>query len=257
MLNKIHNEKYLYLTILVLIIIIIILFILPYFHPTYKIEDRVGNIKKQQKQASATIQGWIRVEGTNIDYPVVDGNTMEEDNYDYTWMRYETDHIQNRIAILGHNLLNVSHHPLITDPHHTRFEQLLSFVYTDFAKQNQFIQFTIGNDNYLYRIYAIYFTNEHDNALNLEKKDMKEYIKKAKEKSYFDFGVNVNSNDKLITLITCTRFFGNRNDYEFKVEGRLVRKLEKIDNKRVKETKQYKDIKQTLEEGEKNEETKA
>lgn len=225
-----------------------------YFFPYYKIEDKTSLIEKSKKEMTETVIGWIKVQGTDIDYPIIDSNTKSSnvDDFEYAWMNYSTDKIENRMAIFGHNIQNVSSLPLIRYPKHTRFEQLLGFVYKDYAEENQYIQLTIGEKEYLYRIYAVYFIEEVDKGLNMSREELKEYSKKAKENSYYDYDVDVSEKDPLITLLTCTRFFGPTTDYEFKVEGRLVRQFEKVDKKKITETEKYKEIKDTLEEGEKN-----
>lgn len=245
--------KVIKVVVIISLLIIATLEIKAYLFPFYKKETRISNIKEKKQDNTEDVLGWIRVQGTNIDYPIIKKTHLEdESSYNYTWMRYHTESIQNRMAIFGHNIQNVSRYPLIGNKNHTRFEQLLSFVYTDFAKENQYIQLTIGKHDYLYRIYAVYFIKETDTGNNLLKKDLASYIKKAKANSYFDFDVDVNENDKLLTLITCTRFFGPTTDYEFKLEGRLVRKFEKVKQNKVTETKQYQEIKKILKEGEKN-----
>ena len=63
----------------------------------------------------------------------------------------------------------------------------------------------------------------------MTKKQVLNYAKEAKKNSYYDFDVDIDSNDKLITLTTCTRFFG-MNYVSIVVDGRLVREGEKVKN---------------------------
>ncbi len=215
--------------------------------PYYKVESR----SVQQQEYSAPVVGWIRVQGTNIDYPIVVGNDAGGSLADYTWMQYDpSDTLPNRLAIFGHNIQNVSSHPLISNPEHSRFEQLMGFVYTEFAKKNQYIQVSFGEKDYLYRIYAVEFVKENDAGASLPKQDLKDYIQSAKEQSYYDYDVKVSEDDPLLTLITCTRFFGPTTEYEFKVEARLVRPHEKVVQGALKETDAYQEIKKILKEGE-------
>ena len=72
------------------------------------------------------------------------------------------------------------------------------------------------------------------------------YIKKVKKNSYFDLNVSVDTNDKLLTLVTCTRFFGDNTDYSFVVDARMVRKNELISNYSLKEQKNYDKIKEIM-----------
>lgn len=225
-----------------------------YLFPYYKIEGRVSYVKEKISETAGNVLGWIRVQGTNIDYPIVDVTTKNKSNegYDYAWMNDPVNYLTDHIEVLGHNIQNVSSYPLIANPNHIRFEQLLGFVYIDFAKANQYIQLTIGDKDYLYRIYSVAFVRAEDKESTLEADQMESYINQAKKDSYFDFNVDVSKDDKLLTLITCTRFFGPTTEYEFKVEGRLVRKFEKVVKNEVKEKDEYQEIKQILKEGEEN-----
>lgn len=226
-----------------------------FFFPYYKVEKRSKEVIAKQKEGQERVIGWIRVQGTNIDYPIMDATAIETNDitYDYTWMRYHTTKVEHRMAIFGHNIQNVSSKPLMNEKTHRRFEQLMGFLYTNFSKENQYIQLTINGKDYLYRIYAVYLTDEEDLGNNLLKSQKEEYIKKAQAKSYFDFEIPVTKDDPLITLITCTRFFGFSTNNQFKVEGRMVRPLEKVGKQKIKETKNYEKIKTRWEEGDQNE----
>lgn len=65
--------------------------------------------------------------------------------------------------------------------------------------------------------------------------------------------VDVNSGDLLLTLFTCTRFYGFTNDYSFRVDARKLRKGERTTLAEVKTNDNYKVIKDRMEEGEEDE----
>lgn len=212
----------------------------------YTISTRVSNVTKMNKDYEE-VTGWLKVQGTNIDYPVVQFSKLEEEpEYDYLWKNTDDKKLEDKVTIVGHNIRNVSAKPLITDKEHTRFEQLMSFVNYDFAKENEYIQYTIGGKNYLYKIYAVTFSTEADENADLtftSTEHKKEYIEKVKKNSLFDYKIEVDEKDKLISLVTCTRMFGYDNaNVKFKVEGRLVREKESIKKYKVSTSKQYNDI---------------
>lgn len=225
----------------------------------YKIESRSEDILKyQEKQNNYSVEGWLRVQGTNIDYPVIyTSNTLELNNIveDFVWRLEEDENLLDRTVILGHNIRNVSSNPLITDKEHTRFEQLMSLVYYDFAKENQFIQYTKNGKDYIYKIFSVSFINDYDLRYSgyLSKNDLKEYIKQAIEDSYFKYDVEVDENDKIITLVTCTRFFSGNTSYQFKVEGKLLDEEEKLKLSKVTINDNYKEIEAIMKGGEVNE----
>lgn len=252
--KKIKHKKQLIILLFVLIICVILLIILK---PYYKIESRVNQVNEfSEKNSSSKPLGWLRVQGTNIDFPIMYYNNVDDisdPTYDLGWSYEENKKIVNRTVILSHNMRNVSSQPLIGNKDHARFEQLMAYIYYDFVKENKYIQYTINNKNYLFKIYGISLQKEEDLSLeNLNQNEMNDYIEYTKEKSYFNFDIDVNKNDKLITLITCTRFFGD-SDYSFVVDGRLLRKHERINNYKVEESNNYNKIKKILKGDDKNE----
>lgn len=189
--------------------------------------------------------GWIRVQGTNIDYPII-YETVDAYNsgQPYTWTYHVPDQDETRMVILGHNVQNVSYDPIITDPTHKDFEQLMSFAKYDFAKDNFYIQISIpGEGEALYKIYAVSFRAYTDDTTDYYKKEdkeeLKKYIEEARNKSIYDYDVDVNENDDLIALVTCTRYFGYDGETQFRVDARRVREDEKIVSYDVATTENY------------------
>jgi len=214
--------------------------------PVYEIEDRLDRLDQVYLDTQVPI-GWVRVQGTNIDYPLVyESETVYESGEDYLWTVYVPNgEGENRLAIYGHNWKNVSSNPLIVDPNQTRFEQLMSFTDYDFAKENQYVQITINGQNELYKIYAVGFvTTEEDTGYYTENtEEVENYAAAAKENSLFDYDVDVLGTDKIVSLITCTRFFGLDGPTQFRVDVRKVRDDEKITKSKVTTTDNYDIIK--------------
>lgn len=147
--------------------------------------------------------------------------------HDFLWNEVKSDELLNQVTVSGHNILNLSTNPLITNKNHKRFEQLMSFVYLDFVKDNKYVQYTVNGKDYLYKIFSVSFPERSDiekfTRENLSKKEMREYLDKSIDESIFDFDIDVNEGDKILSLVTCTRMFGHYNDIEFRVDARLVR----------------------------------
>lgn len=229
-------------------IICIIVLIGALLHKYYPIKDRVKNIEKYSKFSSKPV-GWLRVQGTNIDMPIVYHESdvdLTNPEYDLGWTYSKYKTLPNRMVVVSHNVLNVSSTPIIGDKNHRRFEQLMSYVYYDFVKENKYVQYTTKGKNYLYKIYAISFQKENDVYLeDMKQKDISIYASQQKQQSYFNFKVDVKDDDKLITLITCTRFFGNA-DYSFVVDARKVRNGESVRNYSVYKNTNYNKIEKKL-----------
>lgn len=229
---------------------------------SYKIDSRVENIKKAKAKDTEnyTTIGWVRVQGTKIDTPVIgfheENSTVPVELGDYVWNFDDSEKFYNKINIMGHNIMNLSSSPLIGKEYFTRFDDLMAFVYYDFAKDNQYIQYTVDGKDYLYKIFSVEFEQTYKLELyhngTHTKKEIKELIKSYQERSFYKYDVDVNENDKLISLMTCTRFYGTKEYITFMVNARLIRKNEKVKNYPVEEKKEYKEIKKILKGADKN-----
>ena len=259
-------EKNIILCILIILLVILVFLFGFYIFKTIKsknsdgfvVESRTENIKNSPDKSNLTIKtvGWLRIQGTNIDYPVyfsLSYNFQYLADEDFTWTYGDFDSLNNIVYISGHNIKNLSQHPLIADEKHSRFEQLMSFTYYDFAKENQFIQYTFNGKDYVYRIFSVSYVPAVDidsyNNISYSKENLKLYIDDVSDASMFKYDVDVNENDKLISLDTCTRMMGNHSTYHFRVVGRLLREDESITNATVTEKSNYEEIKTKLEGG--------
>lgn len=224
---------------------------------TFKTVDRVKNIKKEKKKEKdangyATI-GWLRVQGTKIDTPIIRYDSIESmDNVnkdDYLWNEYPEEKIQKRVNIQGHNVLNLSKNPEVGLDYFTRFEDLMSFVYLDFAKENQYIQYTVDGKNYLYQIFAVYFDEIYNldlyNPDEYKDEEVADFIQRSLDKSLYKYDVEVNKDEKVISLITCTRMYGN-DKKQFLVVGKMIDSDSKTTNYDVKESSNYKEVKNLM-----------
>lgn len=242
--------KFLIILLLVILVLFIGLFIfykmLANKNVYYKVDSRVKIAEKTKIEDSNTV-GWIRVQGTNIDYPIIEETDgAYYSGIDYIWRANVYVPNENRVAIYGHNILNVSSSPLINASGHKRFEPLMGFVYEDFAKENLYIQYTHDGKDYLYKIYAVSFlyANEENGKSINDSNEIEKYIKNARDNSIYDYDVDVNSDDNLISLITCTRYFGLNGKTTFRVDAREVRKNENIKSYSVEINQNYDIIKQ-------------
>lgn len=223
----------------------------------FKMESRVEKVldtEVSEKSSFKTI-GWLRIEGTNIDYPIVQSEERASDFpvelESYAWSLNFDDKFHNMINIMGHNIYNLSSTPKLHSSKFKRLEELMSFVYYDFAKDNRYMQLTIDGKDYIYKIFSVNFiasadTNSFPVVDDYSKEELKTQIDYYKKDSLYKYDVDVNEDDSLISVVTCTRFFGNEQNYDFFVNGRLLRDGEEIDNYKVTTTKNYKNIEKKL-----------
>ena len=230
---------------------------------TFTIESRVKAIAKEQKKEKNLEYGtiaWLRVSGTNIDTPVISYDKITAldnvDKIDYVWNSNNQEKIFNQVAISGHNILNLSSKPLIGKEYFSRFDDLMAFVYEDFVAENKYIQYTVGGEDYVYKIFGVFFDRTYNIDLITEKdyteEEMKIYLEQIKELNIYDFDIDVDETDKLITLTTCTRMFGQFDKRQLVVVGRQLRENEKMNNYESKANKNYEEIRKIVEGDETN-----
>ncbi len=191
--------------------------------------------------------GWLQVQGTHIDVPVLDSESsseLESIDYSYSWMSPNYNTGENRPVIMGHNILNVSNEPILPNGELENFEEMMAFTYFGFAKDNLYLQYTTDNSDDIYLIYATgFYDYYYDEAESLKsKKDVEKYIKNARKNSIYDYNVDVNGDDEIITIKTCTRYFGKDEKQQFVIDARKLRKDEDTVKYKVEINKNFKKL---------------
>ena len=167
---------------------------------------------------------WIKVNNTNIDFPVVKSNDNEfylkhNFNKEYNsagWIfadfRNRFDNTDKNIIIYGHNRRNGS-----------MFSSLKNVTeeswYTN--QNNLIIPFYTVKGSYNYQVFSIYtiLAQDFDNSVSFPtEQDFQNYIDKVSSKSIHDFGVEVTPNDSLLTIYTC----GNNTKYRIIVHAKKI-----------------------------------
>jgi hypothetical protein len=251
--------KKIWLIIIPIVIIILLYFLFPW-KEDYKVVNRSKKIveaKQKNNEYGYTI-GWLKIYDSYIDLPVINITPTEkgfDDAYvnleSYAWNMGKTKKFTNRITILGHNILNLSNQPIVGDKDYKRFEDLVNYVYLDFASDHEYIQYTIDDETKVYKVYAVYFTGDLDemfySSSDVSRKVRGDLETTQLKNSIYDFNVDVNDNDNILMLNTCTRFFGVHSySNNLVVAAREVRKGEKFNKYRVIENKNYKEVKNRM-----------
>ena len=177
--------------------------------------EKVLKVKELRKE-NQDIVGWLEIENTNINYPVLQGKDNEyymSHNYkkqkskngaifldkDYDW-----NIKSNNLLIYGHNLNNG-----------TMFQELLKYEKESFYKEHQIINFITEKEEANYEIISViktrvYYKNEK-NAFRYyffintkSEKEYNEFITNAKKESLYETNKTANYGDELITLSTCS-----------------------------------------------------
>jgi len=164
---------------------------------------------REIKSVNSQVVAWIMVDGTSVNYPIV-----QTDNNDYylnhditggpkasgwTFMDYrnETDLSDSNTIFYGHNLLNK-----------TAFGSL-SNVFTDkwFNNSNHYIVVRTESVRHVYQVFSCYYIDPEVYYLQTNfynNNDYQEFLNTLSSRSKYNFNVPVGTNDKIITLSTCT-----------------------------------------------------
>jgi len=262
--KKSSFDKSTYFMILLILLIVLLLLLAFNRHEstTFRIKNRINEIGESQKKDTDNYNtvGWIRVEGTNIDHPVIisrDGTYKEEVKQEnYGWMNIKDAKFTNNMTVNGHNLLNLSSTPKKSSKTFERFESLMSFVYYDFAQENQYVQLTFNNNNYLYQIFAVSFMYNADFIKlpkeQISKQEQQDFLNVINERTIYKYDTKVDSSDEILNVVTCTRMFGDHGRTNFIVSAKKVPNNTKIKNK-VTKTSKYNEVDKKLMGGGKNE----
>ena len=181
----------------------------PYVETAYN--KKYSKVFSELKAINDETVGWLKVNGTNIDYPVVKhsdnsfylSHDFNKNNNRYGWLFAD---YQSRITPLNQNTIIYGH-----DSGRVMFSGLYQTKnkrwYTN--KNNQIITFNTENEEGQWQIFSIYSIDNTTDYLIIEfgtEKAFTDYINMVKGRSIYNFNVNVGPNDKILTLSTC---FGN------------------------------------------------
>lgn len=187
--------------------------------------------------------GWLNVPGTSIDTPVyqTSNNTyyLKHDNYD-AYNKYGVPFLDSSCGvktlsrnstIYGHNFDN----KLI-------FDEIHNYQDLEYYKKYPVIEYNTLYNDYKWKVIAAFHTNgssEGDNgylfyyiASNMSDDHFMEFYDELMQRSYIHTGVDVEPQDKILTLSTCTYFFdrnGSLENARFVLVARLVREGESED----------------------------
>lgn len=187
------------------------------------------NIDRLKLENSATV-GWIKVNGTNINYPIVQASDNEyflyhdfEGNYNIGgWIfadyRINLNNLSQNNIIYGHRRLNQS-----------MFGTLKNVLTDEWInnKENHIIKVSTDKYNYLFQVFSVYTIDNETyyikTAFNNDNK-FQTFIDTIKKRSNYDFQIDVNTDDKILTLSTCDLLNA---DKRLVVHSKLVRSIEK------------------------------
>ena len=167
--------------------------------------------------------GWIKMEGTQMDYPVMqtpdDPNFYLYRNFDkadsargsvYAWSEADINEPSDNITLFGHNMADGS-----------MFACLNAYTSKKAWDNNSLIFFDTLNEYHTYKIFAVFKTSAnvgqgfsyHKFVDADNEEEFNEFVSTCKELAFYDTGITPVYGDKLICLSTCEYTLDN---------GRLV-----------------------------------
>ncbi len=179
---------------------------------------------EELKEINDDTIGWITVNNTNINYPVVQAEDNDyylkrdyfknKNRHGWIFMDYRNDsnNLSKNTIIYGHNLANQK-----------MFGTLRYALNSSWYKKsnNQIITFNTVKQNMRFQIFSIYkvpVTTDYLQVNFPSDSSYLDFIKMITERSIYDFNEEVTANDKILTLSTCS----NGHDQRLVVHAKLI-----------------------------------
>lgn len=167
-------------------------------------EYKIDFAKLKQKNSDAI--AWIKVNGTDIDFPVVKGtdnsyyltHNFDKEKNKAGWIfadyRNKFDETDKNIIIYGHNMKNGS-----------MFASLKDVIKEEWYnnENNKYIALITENENCKYQVFSVYQIETEEYYLQTNISNFKEFVEKIKGRSKKDFNVDIKETDSILTLSTC------------------------------------------------------
>lgn len=195
---------------------------------SYSVPEALENAIKLNHDVVA----WLEIPGAEVN----DNVLQYLDNYYYErrdergnynvygcyFMDYECpmgtrETLANNTVIYGHSAPG-------DDPDGQRFSKLFRFAKSKFAKANPCITLSTTEERMTWQIFAIFYTDINFDYIrvHISDKEMVELANQAKELSIYDYGIEINEGDKLLTLSTCSERYGKDGTHRFVVMAKLL-----------------------------------
>lgn len=174
--------------------------ILPEYQPLYEMNN--------------DMVGWIKLEGTNINYPVMQSpgspDYYLDKNFDKQASKAGAIYVREACDVFkpSDNVVIYGHY---ISSGQQMFTHLHKYTKKSFWQNNQYITFDTLYEHHTYQVFAVFKTSGtpgigypyHRFNDALDKEDFDEFISKVKELSFYNTGITPQYGDKLITLSTC------------------------------------------------------
>lgn len=189
--------------------------------PEISLQSSVQQSTRNLYLENADMVGWIQIEGTSIDYPVMQTPTdptyylkhdFEKNYTDYgcPFMQADCDVLRpsDNLIIYGHNMKDGS-----------MFADLSKYSSKDFWQAHKTVWFDTVAGSCAYEIFAVIHTTVQADAAAAfpfyrfvdaaAPEDFAAYVSACKARALYDTGISAQYGDKLLTLSTCDNITDN------------------------------------------------
>ena len=173
-----------------------------------KKEKYTVDFNKLKEQNNETV-AWIKVNNTNVEYPVVKGtnnsfylnHSFDKSDNSAGWIfadyKNKFDNTDKNIVIYGHNMRDGS-----------MFSSLKSILNSDWYnnEENANIALYTESQKAIYKVFSIYEIESEDYYIKTEfssDNEFEKFIETLKKRSIKNFNIDISKEDSILTLSTC------------------------------------------------------
>lgn len=183
--------------------------------PEISLQSSVQQSNRNLYLENADMVGWIQIEGTGIDYPVMqtpaDPNYYLKHNFEKSYTDYGCPFMQadcdalcpsDNLIIYGHNMKDGS-----------MFADLAKYRSKDFWQSHKTVWFDTALGSSAYEIFAVIHTTVQADAADAfpfyrfvnaaSPEEYADYVSICQARALYDTGISAQYGDKLLTLSTC------------------------------------------------------
>ena len=189
--------------------------------PEISLQSSVQQSNRNLYLENADMVGWILIEDTNIDYPVMqtptDPNYYLKHNFEKNYTDYGCPFMQadcdalcpsDNLIIYGHNMKDGS-----------MFADLAKYRSKDFWQSHKTVWFDTALGSSAYEIFAVIHTTVQADAADAfpfyrfvnaaSPEEYADYVSICQARALYDTGISAQYGDKLLTLSTCDNITDN------------------------------------------------
>ena len=162
------------------------------------------------KMENNDLIGWIKIDDTNINYPVMqNGNYYLRRNFYKNYSKLGTPYLADYCNIKTSDILTIFGHHINQG---YMFADLIKYQSYDYYKSHKYIKFyTLENGETIENIYEVCFAfkvkaenySYYSYTRFYDEKDLKEYVENCQRLSIYNTDTKFDLGNKFITLSTC------------------------------------------------------